>query len=80
MSSRERWLSVPFLGCDGVPKTWQSWMRSGLLTATIFTPPNTCPAMEMLVEALERKKELPLRAFTVASSLPPIENLRPATN
>jgi ABC-type sugar transport system substrate-binding protein len=77
---KERWQNVPFLDCDGVPKTGQSRVRSGLLTATIFTPPNAGQAMEMLVEALEGKKELPPRAFTVASSIPPIENLRPVTN
>ncbi|HEY2118987.1 MAG TPA: substrate-binding domain-containing protein [Candidatus Acidoferrum sp.] len=75
---RERWLKVPFLGCDGVPKTGQSWVRSGLLTATIFTPPNTGQAIEMLVDTLQNKKNLPERAFTVAASIPPIESLRPA--
>lgn len=74
---RERWMKVPFLGCDGVPKTGQSWVRSGLLTATIFTPPNTGQAIEMLVDAIENKKNLPERAFTVAVSIPPIASLRP---
>jgi hypothetical protein len=32
---RDRWLSLPYLGIDGVPKTGQSWVRSGLLKATI---------------------------------------------
>jgi ribose transport system substrate-binding protein len=75
---RERWLTIPFLGCDGVPKTGQAWVRSGLLTATIVTPPNTGQALEMLVDALEHKRALPERAFTVASSLPALENLGPA--
>jgi len=75
---RERWMRIPFLGCDGVPKTGQSWVRSGLLTATIFTPPNTGQAIEMLVDALLNKKALPARAFTIVASIPPIENLRPA--
>jgi ribose transport system substrate-binding protein len=75
---RDRWLTIPFLGCDGVPKTGQAWVRSGLLTATIHTPPNTGQAMEMLVDALEKNKPLPERAFTVASSIPPIEKLAPA--
>ena len=34
-SERERWLNLPFTGCDGLPKTGQSWLRSGLLAATI---------------------------------------------
>src|ERR1700675_223128 len=37
---RERWLKIPFTGCDGLPKTGQSWIRSGLLAATGFVPPN----------------------------------------
>jgi ribose transport system substrate-binding protein len=73
----DRWMKIPFLGCDGVPKTGQSWVRSGLLTATIFTPPNTGQAIEMLVDAMQNKKILPERAFTVAASIPPIESLRP---
>jgi ribose transport system substrate-binding protein len=75
---RERWMRIPFLGCDGVPKTGQSWVRSGLLTATILTPPNTGQAIEMLVDALMNKKDLPERAFTIIVSIPPIERLRPS--
>src|SRR6266705_3110960 len=26
-SERERWLKLPFTGCDGLPKTGQSWVR-----------------------------------------------------
>jgi ribose transport system substrate-binding protein len=77
-SERDRWLSIPFLGCDGVPKTGQSWVRSGLLIATICVPPNTGRAMEMLADALQNKKMPPERAFTVATSIPPVESLRPA--
>jgi ribose transport system substrate-binding protein len=75
---RERWLALPFLGCDGVPKTGQAWVRSGALKATIMTPPNTGLAMEMLADALLRNKPQPERAFTEAVSIPAIEKLRPA--
>jgi ribose transport system substrate-binding protein len=74
---RERWLNLPFLGCDGLPNTGQSWVRSGLLTATIFIPPNSGQAMEMLVEALQNGKLQPERALTTAISIPPLESLRP---
>ena len=75
-NERERWLSIPFLGCDGVPKTGQSWVRSGLLLATILTPPSTGPAIEMLVDALKNNRHLPERALVVCASIPPLENLR----
>jgi ribose transport system substrate-binding protein len=77
-SERERWLTIPFLGCDGVPKTGQSWVRSGLLTATILTPPTAGQAIEMLVEAFENKRALPERTFSSVSSVPSVKELRPA--
>jgi ribose transport system substrate-binding protein len=76
-TERERWLALPFLGCDGLPNTGQSWVRSGLLTATIFVPPNTGQAMEMLVDALQRNKIPAERVLTSAVSVPPLESLRP---
>ena len=74
---RERWLELPFLGCDGLPNTGQAWVRSGLLTATIFIPPNTGQGIEMLVDALQNGKMPPERAITSAVSVPPLEALRP---
>jgi len=74
---RDRWLSLPFLGCDGLPNTGQSWVRSGLLTATIFIPPNTGQAIEMLVDALQSGKIPAEKVVTSAVSVPPLEALRP---
>jgi ribose transport system substrate-binding protein len=74
---RERWLKIPFTGCDGLPKTGQSWIRSGLLTASVFVPPNAGQAIEMLVQAIQQKKRPPERVLTVPTSLPPLEALKP---
>jgi len=74
---RDRWLNLPFLGCDGLPNTGQSWLRSGLLTATIFIPPNTGQAIEMLVDALQNGKIPAEKVVTSAVSVPPLEALRP---
>lgn len=74
---RERWLRIPYLGCDGLPKTGQAWVRSGLLAATIYIPPNTGQAIEMIVDALQNSRKPPERAITVAVSVPPLETLRP---
>jgi ribose transport system substrate-binding protein len=51
-AERERWLNVPFLGCDGVTKTGQEWVRSGQLRATVVIPPMAGLALEMLVKAV----------------------------
>ena len=74
---RERWLRLPFTGCDGLPKTGQAWVRSGLLTATVFVPPNAGQAIEMFVQAYQQKKRPPERVFTVPTSIPPLEQLKP---
>src|SRR5579864_7449345 len=62
---RERWLKIPFTGCDGLPKTGQSWVRSGILTATVFVPPNAGQAIEMIVQAMQQRKRPPERILTV---------------
>ena len=50
-TARDRWLSIPFLGCDGVPKTGQAWVRSGILAATVIAPPLAGQGLEMLVHS-----------------------------
>ena len=58
-SEKERWLSLPYTGCDGLPKTGQAWVRSGMLAATVFVPPNAGEAIEMLFNAFQSKKSGP---------------------
>lgn len=72
---RERWLNLPFTGCDGLPKTGQAWVRSGLLVATVFVPPNTGQAIEMLVDAMQNRKMPPERVLTVPVSIPALDAL-----
>ena len=76
-SERDRWLRLPFTGCDGLPKTGQSWVRSGLLAATVFAPPNIGQAIEMLVQALTKGLRPPERVLSAPSSIPPLGELKP---
>jgi ribose transport system substrate-binding protein len=76
-ADRERWLKLPFTGCDGLPKTGQAWVRSGLLAATVFVPPNTGQAIEMFVQAIQQKTRPPERVLTVPTSIPPYTALKP---
>lgn len=76
-AERERWLKLPFLGCDGLPNTGQSWVRSGLLTATVFVPPNTGQAIEMVVQALQQRKLPAERALIAPRSIPGLDALAP---
>jgi ribose transport system substrate-binding protein len=76
-SDRERWLKLPFTGCDGLPKTGQAWVRSGLLAATVYSPPNTGLAIEMLLQNIQHGKDLPERALVAPTSIPALNELRP---
>jgi ABC-type sugar transport system substrate-binding protein len=74
---RDRWLKLPFTGCDGLPNTGQSWVRSGLLAATVFVPPNTGQAIEMLVQAVRQGKLPAARALIAPRSIPALDALAP---
>jgi ribose transport system substrate-binding protein len=76
-ADQERWLKLPFTGCDGLPRTGQSWVRSGILAASVFVPPNAGQALEMLCQALQQGKKLPESAVTVPVSIPPLAELKP---
>jgi ribose transport system substrate-binding protein len=75
---RDRWLGLPYLGCDGLPKSGQTWVKRGLLAATIFAPPNTGQAVEMLVKAIHAGSAPPERTLTVPVSIPPLDALAAA--
>ncbi len=74
---RERWLKLPFIGCDGLPNTGQAWVKGGQLTATIFVPPNTGQAIEMIVDAIQNRKQPPARVLVAPRSIPALNALSP---
>ena len=78
-ASRDRWLSIPYLGCDGLPNSGQAWVRQGLLAATIYIPPNAGTAIEMLVQAIRNGKTPPEQTLTVPVSYPALETLHSAS-
>jgi ribose transport system substrate-binding protein len=75
VEEREQWLRLPFTGVDGLPKTGQTWVRTGSLKATVVVPPNTGQALTMLSEAIKTGSTVPERTSTVPSSFPPLEKL-----
>lgn len=75
--NRDRWLSLPFIGCDGMPATGQAWVRRGLLAATVVIPPNAGVAVEMVIKALQAGSQPPERTMTAPTSYPPLNTLAP---
>jgi ribose transport system substrate-binding protein len=76
-SARDRWLSLPYLGCDGLPNSGQCWVRQGLLRATIYVPANAGKAVDMLAQALRTGTMPAEQTLTVPVSIPAIESLAP---
>ncbi|MGA2857369.1 MAG: substrate-binding domain-containing protein [Candidatus Sulfotelmatobacter sp.] len=72
---RQSWLQIPFLGCDGLPHSGQEWVRRGLLTATVFSPPTAPLAIDLIARFLRDGTMPPPRTLTEARSIPDIETL-----
>jgi ribose transport system substrate-binding protein len=72
---RATWLKRPFLGIDGLPKTGQTWVQQGLLSATIAVPANTGKAIEMLSNALYTGTLPAVKTLLAAKSFPTIQEL-----
>lgn len=77
-SDRARWMKIPITGCDGMPKTGQSWVKNGMLAATVYIRPNTDLAMEMLVETFKTGALLPERKVIDPESVPSLSELAAA--
>ena len=76
-AERDRWLSLPYIGCDGLRNTGQAYVHRGLLAATIVIPANAGQAIKALVTSLRTGQQPPECIFTTASSFPQIASLTP---
>lgn len=71
------WASLPFLGCDGLPDGGQRMVAQGDLVATVITPSNTGPALEIVSRWL-RTQQMPSREVLLPPrSHPPEDRIRP---
>lgn len=76
-ADRDHWLGIPIIGCDGVPKTGQTWVRTGQLAATVIVPPNAGEAIKLMTKALRSGGSVPEHSYTSSSPFPAIEKLTP---
>lgn len=75
---KERWLQLPYTGCDGLLKTGQTWVRNGLLAATVFVPPNAGQAIDLLFQNFESRQYTSALVLTSPHSIPDLKRLTPA--
>jgi ribose transport system substrate-binding protein len=76
--TRDRWMSLPFLGCDGLPNSGQALVRKGLLKATVYIPANAGKAVDMLAQAVRTGTIPAEQTLTVPISIPAVESLTAA--
>jgi ABC-type sugar transport system substrate-binding protein len=69
--------AIPAIGCDGVPGTGQSWVRTGSLSATVIIPPSCGKAIALMTRALQSKVQPPEHTYTLPEAFPPLDSLRP---
>ncbi|HEX4380820.1 MAG TPA: sugar ABC transporter substrate-binding protein [Candidatus Acidoferrum sp.] len=74
-TDRDRWMRLPFLGCDGVTKTGQAWVRTKMLAATVVIPTTAGRAISILHQALLTDLRPPERTSTTPESFPPVAQL-----
>lgn len=75
---RDKWLRVPFTGCDGLPNTGRAYVQSGFLTATVVIPPSAGTAMEMMAEGIRTGRQPTELLETSPESFPSVEELASA--
>jgi ribose transport system substrate-binding protein len=76
MQERDAWLRLPVTGCDGVPRSGQSWVTQGRLAATVISPPLLGDALQLLTTALRNGSQPAERTLSVPSSFPPLKEMQ----
>jgi ABC-type sugar transport system substrate-binding protein len=77
LAHRRDWTAVRFLGCDGLPEGGQTLVARGVLAATVVTPSNTGPALEIVARWLRTKQMPPREVLLAPQSYPPDGQIRP---
>ena len=75
--SREQWLNIAFIGCDGLPGVGQAAVQQGILAATVMIPANAGVALDALVKSLRTGIQPSETIFTTPESYPPVTTLKP---
>ena len=76
----QSWRHIPFLGCDGMAKTGQEWVRRGLLASTVLNPPTAPVAIELAARFLQHGSIPPVLTLTEPRSIPNLEALNRKTS
>jgi ABC-type sugar transport system substrate-binding protein len=75
--NREVVATLPVIGCDGVPRTGQAWVRSGQMAATVIVPPSAGKAIHLMTRELQNQVPPALHTFTTPEPFPSMDVLKP---
>jgi ribose transport system substrate-binding protein len=75
LAARPDWARVPFTGCDGLPDGGQRLVNMKQLAATIVTPSNAGPAIDLLARWSKTKDQPPPLVILTPVSYPPEADL-----
>lgn len=78
LQERAAWLRLPIIGCDGVPRSGQEWVRQGRMAATVVSPPIAGDAIDSLAKAIRAGCQPPERTLIAPSSFPTMKQLQKA--
>lgn len=78
LRERDSWLTRPIIGCDGIPKSGQKWVREGTLSATVVSPALAGEAVNLLAHALMTGTQPSERTVIAPSSFPALNQLQKA--
>jgi ribose transport system substrate-binding protein len=70
LALRKDWAGVPFTGCDGLPEGGQRLVNMRQLAATIVTPSNAGPAIDLVARWHKTKEQPPSEMVSTPVSYP----------
>ena len=76
VSLRPEWARVPFTGCDGLPEGGQRLVNVKQLAATIVSPSNSGPAIDLIARWYKTKEQPPAQVVLAPTSYPSEDELR----
>ena len=66
-----------YTGCDGLLEGGQRLVREGVLAATVVTPSNAGPAIDLVAEALRTSQPAPAQITLKPTSCPEVTSIQP---
>jgi ABC-type sugar transport system substrate-binding protein len=76
-TNRPDWAKIPYLGSDGLPEGGQKHVKEGAMAATVISPSNAGPALEVIARFVENGEIPPRDLILTPASYPPVDDLQP---